>query len=50
MPWYATFTTNYDTALEQELRSRSRRNVQKVLTESDYPLCRVFRPICFMFS
>jgi len=38
MPWYATFTTNYDTALEQELRSRSRRNVQKVLTESDYPL------------
>lgn len=38
MPWYATFTTNYDTALERELRSRSRRNVQKVLTESDYPM------------
>jgi len=38
MPWYATFTTNYDTALERELRNRSRRNVQKVLTESDYPM------------
>lgn len=38
MPWYATFTTNYDTALEHELRIRSGRNVQKILTESDYPL------------
>jgi tetratricopeptide (TPR) repeat protein len=38
MPWYATFTTNYDTALERELRSRSERNVQRILTESDYPM------------
>ncbi|MFB6225426.1 MAG: SIR2 family protein, partial [Candidatus Paceibacteria bacterium] len=38
MPWFATFTTNYDTALEDTLKERQDTRVRTVLTDGQFEI------------